>query len=193
MVLSSLRILVLAFFGVAAFTFQPTNNAIASPLLAGGSYQNEDHSGENHANENLDGIDLSFGSFANSNVRNSSFIGAVFVQTDFSGANMGRVNLQNANLTDALFSSSTNLRNADLTSAVLIGIDLTGVNVGNTIFVGATYDATTILTFDPVAAGMIYVPEMSPLTLIMLGLLIFAGSKRQDRHRRAPALVPAAA
>ncbi len=38
---------------------------------------------------------------------------------------------------------------------------------------------------------MIYVPEMSPLTLIMLGLLIFASLKRQEG--RAPALVPAAA
>ena len=72
----------------------------------------------------------------------------------------------------------------------LIGINLTGVNVGNAIFVGATYDSTTILTFDPVGAGMVYVPEMSPLTLIMLGLLIFATLKHSERP--APAFAASA-
>ena len=92
---------------------------------------------------------------------------------------MGGVILQNADLTDAIFSSGTNLRDADLTSATLIGIDLTGVNVGNAIFVGASYDSTTILTFDPVAAGMVYVPEMSALILITSGLLILAALKHE--------------
>jgi hypothetical protein len=191
MVLSDLRSLILALFAVAAFGFQPSSEAHASPLVAGMSYQYEDHSAENHSDEILDGIDLSFGSFADTNLRNSSFIAAVFVETDFSGSNMRGVNLQNANLTDAVFSAATNLRDADLTSATLIGINLTGVNVGNAIFVGATYDSTTILTFDPVGAGMVYVPEMSPLTLIMLGLLIFATLKHSERH--TPAFAASAA
>jgi hypothetical protein len=182
MVLSNLRSVILALLGVAAVAFQPSSDVHASPLVAGMSYQYEDHAGQNHSNETLAGIDLSFGSFASSNLRNSSFIAAVFVETDFSGSNMGGVNLQNTNLTDAIFSSGTNLRDADLTSATLIGIDLTGVNVRNAIFVGASYDATTILTFDPVAAGMVYVPEMSPLTLIMSGLLILAALKHKAPH-----------
>ena len=181
MVLSNLRTVILALLGVAAVAFQPSSDAHASPLVAGMSYQDEDHSGENHSNQILDGIDLSFGSFASSNLRNSSFISGIFEQTDFSGSNMGGVNLQNADLTDAIFSSGTNLRDADLTSATLIGIDLTGVNVANAIFVGASYDSTTILTFDPVAAGMVYVPEMSPLTLITSGLLILAAFKHEER------------
>lgn len=181
MVLSNLRTVILILLGVAVFAFQPSSDVHASPLLAGMSYQYEDHSGENHSNETLDGIDLSFGSFASSNLRNSSFIAAVFVETDFSGSNMSGVNLQNADLTDAIFSSGTNLRDADLTSAILIGIDLTGVNVGNAIFVGASYDSSTILTFDPVAAGMVYVPEMSPLALITSGLLILAALKHGER------------
>ena len=191
MVLSNLRALILAPFAVAAFGFQPSSDAHASPLVAGMSYRYQDHSAENHSGETLNGIDLSFGSFAGTNLRNSSFIAAVFVETDFSGSNMAGVNLQNANLTDAVFSDATNLRNADLTSATLIGIDLTDVNVGNAVFVGATYDSTTILTFDPVGAGMVYVPEMSPLTLIMLGLLIFATLKRVERPAPAFAASPA--
>lgn len=191
MVLSNLRTVILALLGVTAFAIQPSSDAHASPLVAGMSYQYEDHSAENHSGEILDGIDLSFGSFASTNLRNSSFIAAVFVETDFSGSNMSGVILQDANLTDAAFSTTTNLRNADLTSATLIGIDLTGVNVGNAIFVGATYDSTTILTFDPVGAGMVYVPEMSPMTLIMVGLLIFATLKRAERP--TPAFVASAA
>jgi uncharacterized protein YjbI with pentapeptide repeats len=176
------RKLALALFAIAAFAFQSATSANASPLVAGGSYQNEDHSGEGHSREVLDGIDLSFGSFANTILRRSSFIAAVFEQTDFSGANLGRTNLQNADLTNATFSPGTNLRRADLTSATLIGIDLTGVDVRNAIFVGATYDSSTILPFDPVGAGMVLVPEMSPLTLIMLGLLIFAALKCEEKH-----------
>jgi len=188
--LSNLRTVILALLGVAAFTIHPSSDAHASPLVAGMSYQYEDHSAENHSGEILNGINLSFGSFASTNLSNSSFIAAVFVETDFSGSNMRGVNLQNANLTDAVFSAATNLRDADLTSATLIGINLTGVNVGNAIFVGATYDSTTILTFDPVGAGMVYVPEMSPLTLIMLGLLIFATLKHSERP--APAFAASA-
>lgn len=193
MVLCNLRILVLALIGVAAFTFQPTNDADASPLLAGGSYQYEDHSGENHANVNLDGIDLSFGSFAGTNLKDSSLIAGIFIQTDFSGSNLSNVNLQNADLTDAIFTSGVNLKDADLTGAILIGIDLTDVNVLNAIFIGAFYDASTILpfAFDPVAAGMVAVPELSPLTLILFGLLVLATSKHGGQ--RGPTFAPSAA
>jgi len=190
MVLSNLRALILVFFAVAAFAIQPSSDAHASPLVAGMSYQYEDHSAENHSGEILDGIDLSFGSFAGTNLKDSSFIAAVFVETDFSGSNLSNVNLQNADLTDAIFSSAVNLRDSDLSGANLVGIDLTGVNVRNAIFVGATYDSTTILAFDPVGAGMVYVPEMSPLTLIMLGLLIFATLKYAERP--TPAFVASA-
>ena len=191
MVLSNLRTVFLALLGVTAFAIQPSNDAHASTLVAGMSYQYEDHSAENHSGEILNGIDLSFGSFAGTNLKDSSFIAAVFVETDFSGSNLSNVNLQNADLTDAIFSSAVNLRDSDLSGAILVGIDLTGMNVRNAIFVGATYDSTTILSFDPVGAGMVYVPEMSPLTLIMLGLLIFATLKRAERPAPAFAASPA--
>jgi hypothetical protein len=181
--MQKLQIVFLALVGFVAFAVQPSNDAIASTLVAGMPHQFEDHSGtDNHSNELLDGIDLSFGSFAGTNLKNTSFITGVFVQTDFSGANMLNVVLQNADLTDAIFTSGTNLKNADLTGAILIGIDLTGVNVQNAIFLGAIYDASTILPFDPVAAQMVAVPELTPLTLIMFGLLVFATSKHVERR-----------
>jgi len=159
--------------------FWMTVPAFAGPLTAGGSYQFEDHSGENHRNETLDGIDLSFGTFAGTNLSGTSLIGAVFVQTDFTGANLRGTNFTRANLTDATLSPGVNLRNANLTNANLVGVDLTGINITNAIFVGAAYDATTILTFDPVAAGMTPVPEQSPVLFLLLGLTTFAGIARR--------------
>jgi hypothetical protein len=175
-VMPKIQTLFLALLGFVAFAFQSPSDARASTLLPGSSHQFEDHSGDsgdNHSNQTLDGIDLSFGSFANTNLRNSILIAGVFVQTDFSGANLSNVNLQNANLTDATFSPGTNLNNSDLTGANLIGIDLTGVNVRNAILIGAIYDSSTVLpfAFDPVARGMVPIPETSPLLMMMLGLM----------------------
>jgi hypothetical protein len=150
-------------------------SSFAGPLTAGGSYPFEIHAGENHSGRALDGIDLSFGSFATSNLRYSSLIGGVFVETDFSGTNLRDTDFSGSDLTNAIFSPAVNLSDANLTNTVLIGVDLTGVNVRNAIFVGAAYDATTILDFDPVAAGMVPVPELSPLTLVLLGLMAMAG------------------
>lgn len=194
MVLFNLRTFCITLLGVAAFAFQPSTDANALSLVAGGSYQFEDHSGEvDHKNGNLDGIDLSFGSFASSDLRNTIFVGAIFVETDFSDADLLNANLQNADLTDAIFSSGTSLKNADLSGAILIGIDLTGVDVKNVNWLGATYDSTTILPFpfDPVAEGMVLTPELSPLTLIMFGLLVFATLKHFER--RGPTFAPSAA
>ena len=186
-----LRTSFLALFGFVALAFQPASDANASTLFAGGSYQFEDHSNDNHSGEILDGIDLSFGSFASSNLRNASFIAAVFEQTDFSDANLLNVDLMGADLTDAVFNSGTILKNADLSGAVLVGIDLTGVNVQNAIFIGALYDSTTILPFDPVGAGMVVIPELSPMTLMGFGLLILATLKYEKR--RGPGFVPSTA
>jgi len=170
---------VLLLLGLLAFAVQPTKSAGATPLVAGGFYQFEDHSSENHSGQTLDGIDLSFGSFADSNIKNSSFIGGLFEQTDFSDANLQGVDMTNANLLNATFSSGANLKNADLAGANLVGIDLSGVNVQNTNFTGAFYDGTSVLPFDPTAEGMIAVPEISPLTMVMAGLLIFASTKEE--------------
>jgi hypothetical protein len=175
---------VLLFMGLLAFAIQPTKGAQATPMIAGGFYQFEDHSSENHSGQTLDGIDLSFGSFASSNIKNSSFVGAVFEETDFSGANLQGVDMTNANLTNATFTSSANMKNADLTGANLVGIDLTGVNLQNVTFTGAYYDGTSVLPFDPSVEGMIAVPEISPLTMVMMGLLAFA-SMKDDRGRTA--------
>ena len=178
-----LRTFILALLGIVTFTFQSTSDAHATTLVPGSSYQYEDHSGENHSNQILDRIDLSFGSFANTNLKDSSLIAGVFVQTDFSNTNLSNVNLQSADLTNATISSGVNLSDSDLTGAILIGIDLTGVNVRNAIFIGAIYDSSTVLPFDPVAAGMVPIPEMSPLLMMMLGLLVLSTLKCELRHR----------
>lgn len=159
--------------------------APASPLTPGGSYQFENHSAENHRDQILDGIDLSFGTFAGTNLRNSSLINGIFEGTDFSGANLRNTNFTGANLTNAIFSPTVNLRDANLSNAILVGINLTGVNITNTRFTGASYDATTILTFDPINAGMLLVPETSPMTLVLLGLMGLVGwSKRAPLEPR---------
>jgi hypothetical protein len=177
--------------GFLALAILAPGHAGATALLPGMSYQFEDHSGENHADEFLDGIDLSFGSFANSNLRKSSLIAGVFVQTNFSDTNLRDVSLLNADLTDAIFSPGTILRDADLSGATLIGIDLTGVNVQNAIFIGATYDFTTVLPFDPVDKGMILVPELSPMTLMLLGLLMMPvlGRRQYENRPSTPAAI----
>jgi hypothetical protein len=154
------------------------STAAATSLTAFGDHRFEDHSGENHSNEFLDGIDLSGGSVVGINLRFSSLVGGTFVGTDFTNANLRNTDFTGADLTDAIFSAGANLRDADFTNAVIVGIDLTGVNVQNTIFTGAIYDATTILPFDPVAAGMTPVPELSPVLLIGFGLMGIAGASR---------------
>jgi len=93
---------------------------------------------------------------------------------------MINTNFQDADMTDAIFSSNTILKDANLSGAILIGVDMTDINVQNAIFIGAIYDSTTILPFDPVAAGMVAVPELSPLTLVMSGLMILAAMKREE-------------
>jgi hypothetical protein len=168
---------VLLLFGLLAFVLQPTKAAQATPLAAGGFYQGEDHSFENHSGQTLDAIDLSFGSLAGSNVKNSSLVGAFLEGTDFTDANLQGVDLTNAYLFNATFTPGVNLKNADLTGANLAGIDLTGVNLQNVTFTGAYYDATSVLPFDPTVQGMVYIPEISPLTMVMMGLLIFASMK----------------
>jgi len=169
--------------GLALLAFQPTSGASASTISAGSFIQFEIHSNENHSSQTLDGIDLSFGSFDSTNLMSSSLIGGIFVQTIFTDANMQFVDLTNADLTDAVFNSGTILRNADLTGANLVGVDLTGVNVQNAIFIGALYDATSILPFNPVAAGMVVIPEQSPMTLMAFGLMMLATLKRPEHPR----------
>jgi hypothetical protein len=170
--------------GCIALATLATGHASATALSAGSSYQFEDHSNEFHSGEFLDAIDLSFGSFADSNLKNSSLIAGVFVQTIFTDTNLSNVLLQNADLTDAVFTPGAILRNANLTGATLIGIDLTGVNVQNAIFIGATYDFTTVLPFDPVTAGMVLVPELSPMVLMLMGLLIMSALGRYQYQNR---------
>jgi len=174
--------------GLALFASQPASDASASTIIAGSFIQFEIHSNENHSFQTLDGIDLSFGSFDSTNLMSSSLIAGIFVQTIFTNANMQDVDLTDADLTDAVFNSGTILRNADLTGANLVGIDLTGVNVQNAIFIGALYDATSILPFDPVAAGLVLIPEQSPITLMAFGLMMLATLKRPEHPR--PLLSP---
>jgi uncharacterized protein YjbI with pentapeptide repeats len=189
--MSKLWNLTFASLGFVSLLCLSVSNAAASTIVPGSSIQFEIHSGERHRGDTLDGIDLSFGSFASSNLRDATLIGGIFVQTNFTDTNLRDADLSNADLTDAIFSSGTNLKDANLSGASLIGIDLTGVNTATANFSGATYDSTSILPFDPIAAGMVVIPEQSPMTLMLLGLVLLAATKRFEPQDEA--LVPLAA
>ena len=189
--MSKLWNLIFVSLGFVSLLCLSVSNAAASTIVPGSSIQFEIHSGENHRWDTLDGIDLSFGSFASSNLRDTTLIAGIFVETLFTDTNLRDANLSFADLTNAVFNSGTNLRDANLSFATLVGIDLTGVNTTSTIFTGATYDATSILPFDPIVEEMVAIPEQSPMTLMAVGLLIMAAMKRSERQGET--LVPAVA
>ena len=73
------------------------------------------------------------------------------------GANMSYANLTNANL------HSAELAAVNLTGAYLLGADLTDADLTDAFLYGALYNDQTVFTnthlsFDPIAAGMSYVP-----------------------------------
>ena len=75
-----------------------------------------------------------------------------------------------ANLTDADLSGA-NLFFAYLIDANLTGVDLSFTNLINANLSGALYNDQTVLDFDPVAAGMSYVPVPAAAWLFGIALL----------------------
>ena len=145
----------------------------AVPFGPGTVHQSETHSFDDHRNEDLTGFDLSFTTFESSDLRNVIFTGATLFQTNFT----------NADLRGVTFSPAMNMNGAILNGADLRGIDLSGVSLlgedlrnitsnGGTDFNGALFDASTQYDagFDPLAEGMVSVPEPTPAALALVGM-----------------------
>jgi uncharacterized protein YjbI with pentapeptide repeats len=114
----------------------------------------------------LTGADLSFTVAADSIWANTILSGANLTNTYFAGSDLSGADL-----------SGTLLVDVDLNNVVLSGANLTGTDLFDTImweyanYTDALYDYDTIFPdgFDPVAKGMILVPEPATLSLLALG------------------------
>lgn len=143
----------------------------------------EDHSLDAiHRAEDLGGgLDFSFATFTGSDLRATAFTldvleGTIFAGADLRGADFGGAWLKDADLSGADLRTPTNFA-----GAFLGGADLTGITSnGATLFAGALYNDGTSFDagFDPVAEGMILVPEPSTAALLLFGGVIALGRRR---------------
>ena len=102
---------------------------------------------------------------------------------NLSGANLSGAYLQDANLTgaDLIFAnlSGADLIFADLSGADLSYADLYNANLSGANLSGALYNDQTVLDFDPVAAGMSYVPVPAAAWLFGSALLGLGLARRK--------------
>jgi hypothetical protein len=164
--------------------------AAGTPFGPGTDHQAEDHSFENHSSDVMDGFDLTDSTFEGSNLKDAFFVGGDLTRVILSGVNLSGGDLTNAILTNAVFSSGSNLKDTILVGATVFGLDLTGVNVSGADFTNALYNGTETLPFDPVAAGMILVPEATPASMLMLGLFGLWGYRRSGWATSPLSVVP---
>ena len=112
--------------------------------------------------------------------------GADFTNANITNATIGQG--ANSNFTNANFTDST--LGYDFTNAILVAADLSTAMIdASANFTGATYSTGSLSNrtlfpagFDPVARGMVLVPE--PGTVLLVGIGITGLAARQRHHRR---------
>ena len=182
-----------------------SGSAVGAPLAAFADHSGEDHSFDSlkHKNEYLEGIILSGADLTQTNFMNATLRGAIMISAILTDANLMNADLTGADLTNALM-SGVNAKNADFTNATLdgvffptgdiknaifigaslLGADLSSlINADKAIFVGAVYDAATLLAPGMDTSFMTLVPEPSPAILLLFGLCgLQAGARRLEER-----------
>lgn len=146
----------------------------AASFGPGTVHQNEIHSpNDDHQDEDLSGFDLSFTTFASSDLRGVIFTGATLFQTNFTNADLRGVTFSAGMNMNGAILNGADIRGRDLSGVSLLGADLRNITSnGGTKFTGALFDGNTQYDagFDPLAAGMVSVPEPTPAALALLGM-----------------------
>jgi uncharacterized protein YjbI with pentapeptide repeats len=173
---SSLRIGLIGFVSVS-FIAISANAATISPFT---DHTGEAHSRATHVGEYLEGAILTL-----ANLTRSDFSGSDLTDALLDGANLERITMTGADLTGAdlmgALASRGNFTDVDFSGANMEGADFSLAIFTGASFTGATYDAFTVFdaAFDPVAAGMNFIPEPNTASLVALGLLGLASYRRR--------------
>ena len=161
----------------------------ALPLSPFANHSGEDHSADSHSGY-LEGIDLSF-----ADLSNSDFSLVNLTSADLTSADVSNTILTSANLTGAIF-VGVDLSQSDLSGSTVSGADFSGADVSVVDWTGVLYNGATIFPsgFDPVANGLVFVPNPDTGVLLATGLVGLAVyGRRRSSHPAAAASKPCAA